>query len=77
MWDPPTADADAITGYNVSYIGMAVFASNSSVTTTTTSVTLIELEEFVTYTIRVQAVSDDASGIFSDPVDTVTQEAGQ
>ena len=62
-WEPLSSSDVTITGYLISYTTTASYVSSSdrseSITVTTTSGTLTNLEEYTLYTITVQATTSD------------------
>ena len=75
-WDAPPANADMITSYILSYDGVEEFASDGIVTSSMTVHTINDLEEFVSYDIRVQADFGGVAGPLSVPVRVMTWSDG-
>lgn len=71
-WIPPMTSTVTITGYTIMWDAKEIFADDTdgskTVTSTTRTYDLDGLEEFVTYDITVNAVSDSGPGPFSDVV---------
>ena len=81
MWDivPPIDQNGIITMYEVMYQPLETFNGNISTQTmnvsgTEMSVFLIELQEFVNYTISVRAYTSVGTGPYSDEVTVMTLE---
>ena len=62
-WDPSSSSGVTVTGYLISYTTTASYIDNGdrskSITVSTTSGTLTNLEEYTLYTITVQATTSD------------------
>ena len=76
-WDPPPANADLISGYVLSYDAVEEFASDGTATSSTTVHTINDLEEFVSYDIRVQADFGGVAGPLSVQVRVMTWSDGK
>ena len=75
----PSSSSD-VTGYLISYTTTAEYTSGGSVILnggSTTSGTLMNLEENTLYTITVRAASNNGMSANSDPVSVTTSTAGK
>ena len=84
IWDivPPIDQNGIITMYEVMYQPLETFNGNISIQTinvsgTEMSVFLIELQEFVNYTISVRAYTSVGAGPYSDEVTVLTLQDGK
>ena len=82
MWDGvvPIDQNGVITMYEVMYTPLEDF--DGTIMTRTTNVTdlsllLMDLEEYVNYTISIRALTSAGAGNYSDPVTVLTNEDGK
>ena len=82
MWDGVVRidQNGVITMYEVMYTPLEIF--DGAIMTRTTNVTdlsvlLMDLEEYVNYTISVRAFTNAGAGPYSDPVTVLTNEDGE